>query len=196
MRGSNGMLVVADYAADNPDTSSPPLPALNVILVPGGEGARHLAKDRAVTGWLASLCERATWTTSVCTGVFLLHAAGCVTGKRVATHFRFEDELEALGGEGMVVVRDQRWVVDGSLVTSQGISAGIDMSLWLIGQLHSPEHARETQKRMQYEPAPPYKADGEEEAGRSTDVTVEPIRYVQGGSGGDLSGPTNDDDGV
>lgn len=158
VRGAHGMCVVADYAADDPH-----LPHLDIVLVPGGQGTRKLWKDRATTDWLAGVCERATWVTSVCTGVLLLHTAGSVAGKRVATHFMFEDQLEALGD--VTVVRGQRWVVDGALVTSQGVSAGIDMSLWRVGQLHSPEHARATQKHLQYEPAPPYQEEG---GGRSS----------------------------
>jgi transcriptional regulator GlxA family with amidase domain len=60
---------------------------------------------------------------------------------------------------GADVVRDVRWVRDGNVVSSQGVSAGIDMALWLVGQLHSPAHARATQRYIQYEPAPPYAAD-------------------------------------
>ncbi len=52
-----------------------------------------------------------------------------------------------------------RYVCDGNVVTSQGVSTGIDMALWLVGQLHSPEHAREVRKLMQYDPAPPYTAE-------------------------------------
>ena len=100
--------------------------------------------------------ETTRWTTSVCTGSLLLHAAGVADGRRLATHFAFEDELER---RGATVVRDVRWVRDGQLVTSQGVSAGIDMALWLVGQLHSPAHARATQRWIQYQPAPPYQAD-------------------------------------
>lgn len=111
------------------------------------------------------LCKSATWVASVCTGVFLLHRAGYTKGKRVATHFWFEDELERQGD--VTVVRDQRWVADGNLVTCQGVSAGIDMSLWLVGQLHSPAYALKTQKVMQYQPDPPYQAGGKKEAEHS-----------------------------
>ena len=56
----------------------------------------------------------------------------------------------------MTVVRDQRWVVDGNLVTSQGVSAGIDMALWLIGEWHGADHSRAVRRWIQYDPAPPY----------------------------------------
>ena len=59
----------------------------------------------------------------------------------------------------MTVVRDARYVVDGDLVTSQGVSAGIDMALWLVGRIHGRDHARTVRRHIQYEPAPPYMAD-------------------------------------
>ena len=62
----------------------------------------RLGKGRAEIGCLATLCERATWSTSVRTGVSLLHVAGCVVGKRVATHFMVEDKLGAIGGDVVV----------------------------------------------------------------------------------------------
>jgi transcriptional regulator GlxA family with amidase domain len=93
----------------------------------------------------------------VCTGSLLLHAAGPARGKRVATHFGFEDTLAARGD--ITVVRDARYVVDGNVVTSQGVSAGIDMALWLIGQIHGRDHSRAVRRYIQYEPAPPYMAD-------------------------------------
>lgn len=71
------------------------------------------------------------------------HAAGVADGKRLATHWTAEDRLAAIGVD---VVRDARWVRDGTVVSSQGVSAGIDMALWLVAQLHSPAHARATQR--------------------------------------------------
>jgi len=59
----------------------------------------------------------------------------------------------------ITVVRDARYVVDGNLVTSQGVSAGIDMALWLVGRIHGRDHARAVARYIQYEPAPPYVAD-------------------------------------
>jgi transcriptional regulator GlxA family with amidase domain len=59
----------------------------------------------------------------------------------------------------ITVLPDLRYVRDGNIVTSQGVSAGIDMALWVVGQLHSPAHAREVRKIMQYDPAPPYTAE-------------------------------------
>jgi transcriptional regulator GlxA family with amidase domain len=132
-------------------------PPLDLLLVPGGMGVRREAGNPAVLRWIAQVSARAAWVTSVCTGSLLLHAAGPARGKRVATHFAFEDTLAARGD--ITVVRDARYVVDGNVVTSQGVSAGIDMALWLIGQIHGRDHSRAVRRYIQYEPAPPYMAD-------------------------------------
>jgi transcriptional regulator GlxA family with amidase domain len=150
VRCSKGMRVLPDHTlADHP--------ALDVLLVPGGQGTRREVTNPAVIGWIRAVSPTVTWTTSVCTGALLLHEAGPARGRRVATHHGFEDALEARGD--VTVVRDARYVVDGSLVTSQGVSAGIDMALWLVGALHGRDHARQVRRYIQYEPAPPYLAD-------------------------------------
>lgn len=139
-----------------PDVSIVDHPPLDVVVVPGGVGTRRLAEDPTMLSWLGRVSSGAQWMTSVCTGSLLLYASGVGKGKRLATHWGFEDQFVELGAD---VVRDARWVRDGNVVSSQGVSAGIDMALWLVGQLHSPAHARTTQRYIQYEPAPPYAAD-------------------------------------
>jgi transcriptional regulator GlxA family with amidase domain len=132
-------------------------PPLDVLLVPGGSGTSREENDPTVLEWIHKVATQADWVTSVCQGAGLLHAAGPARGRRVATDWEFEDELEARGD--VTVVRDARYVVDGNLVTSQGVSAGIDMALWLIGRIHGREHSRFVRRKIQYEPAPPYMAD-------------------------------------
>ena len=150
VRCNKGMRVLADHSLDDH-------PPLDVLLVPGGMGTRREVSNRTVIDWIAKTSATVAWTTSVCTGALLLHEAGPARGRRVATHHGFEDALEARGD--ITVVRDARYVVDGSLVTSQGVSAGIDMALWLVGRIHGREHARAVRRYIQYEPAPPYLAD-------------------------------------
>jgi transcriptional regulator GlxA family with amidase domain len=132
-------------------------PPLDVLLVPGGSGTRREVDNPTVIEWIQKTAAQAEWVTSVCTGALLLHEAGPARGRRVATDWEFEDELEARGD--VTVVRDARYVVDGNLVTSQGVSAGIDMALWLVGRLHGRPHSRFVRRKIQYEPAPPYMAD-------------------------------------
>jgi transcriptional regulator GlxA family with amidase domain len=148
VRCSKGMRVLPDHTtAEHPE--------LDVLLVPGGMGTRREVSNPALMGWIGA--TRARWITSVCTGALLLHEAGHAKGRRVATHHASEDSLEARGD--VTVVRDARYVVDGNLVTSQGVSAGIDMALWLVGRLHGRDHSRVVRRYIQYDPAPPYLAD-------------------------------------
>ncbi|WDV49600.1 DJ-1/PfpI family protein [Streptomyces coeruleorubidus] len=151
VRCNKGLRVLPDHTLDDH-------PPLDVLHVPGGRGAREVQiHNPVVTDWIGKTAERAAWVHGVCTGTILLHAAGPARGRRVATHWSQEDTLEALGD--VTVVRDVRYVVDGDLVTSQGVSAGIDSALWLVGRLHGRDHARAVRRHIQYDPAPPYLAD-------------------------------------
>ncbi|MFD3484268.1 DJ-1/PfpI family protein [Streptomyces sp. NPDC058665] len=140
-----------------PDHTLAESPRLDVLLVPGGRGTRREVDNPALIEWIGRTAGAADWVTSVCTGALLLHEAGPARGRRVATHHGFEDDLQARGD--VTVVRDARYVVDGNLVTSQGVSAGIDMALWLVGRLNGRDHARAVRRYIQYDPAPPYLAD-------------------------------------
>jgi transcriptional regulator GlxA family with amidase domain len=153
-----------------PDHTLTDHPRLDVLLVPGGMGTRREVSNPVITGWIRDAAAAADWTTSVCTGSLLLHEAGPARGRRVATHFAFEDTLEERGD--ITVVRDARYVVDGNLVTSQGVSAGIDMALWLVGVLHGRDHARAVRRYIQYEPAPPYLADEPVASGQAATVSA------------------------
>ncbi len=140
-----------------PDRDFAGAPALDVVLVPGGQGTRREVTNPALIDWLRKMGAGCEWVTSVCTGALLLHEAGFARGKRVTTHWEFCDQLEARGD--VTVLRRTRWVRDGNLVTAAGVSAGIDMALWLVGQMHSPSVAREVQRYIEYDPAPPYQAE-------------------------------------
>jgi len=139
-----------------PDLTFADVAALDVVVVPGGMGTRREVENPLLFDWLRTVDATTTWTTSVCTGSFLLHASKVEEGRRLATHWGSEDRLAALGVD---VVREARFVRDRKVVSSQGVSAGIDMALWVVGQLHSPAHARRVQRYIQYDPAPPYSAD-------------------------------------
>ncbi|MFE7314401.1 DJ-1/PfpI family protein [Streptomyces sp. NPDC057555] len=150
VRCSKGMRVLPDHTFDDH-------PPLDVLVVPGGNGTRTQVSNPALVEWIRRTSAQASWTIGVCTGALLLHEAGPARGRRVATHHAFEETLQARGD--ITVVRDARYVIDGRLATSQGVSAGIDLALWLVGRLHGRDHARAVRRYIQYEPAPPYLAD-------------------------------------
>jgi transcriptional regulator GlxA family with amidase domain len=136
-----------------PEATLAAAPPLDVILVPGGQGTRREAKNPAMLRWIADAAARCKWVTSVCTGALLLHEAGVSRGKRVTTHFSFVEQLRQRGAD---VVAGQRYVRDGNLVSAAGVSAGIDMALWLVGQIADPAFARKVQDWIEYHPEPPY----------------------------------------
>ena len=148
---NKGMRVAAQHAM----AEAPPL---DVICVPGGSGTRPLIEHKPVIDWLAAIAPSCTWVTSVCTGAMLLSAAGLTEGRKITTHWAAMAEFEQRGLAG-ALQQGPRYVRDGNLVTAAGVSAGIDMALWLTGQMHGVERARRTQKAMEYNPAPPYSAD-------------------------------------
>ena len=148
IRCAKGLRVAADHTFE----SSPPL---DVIVVPGGLGSRVEMKNPAMLDFVRSQAADAEWITSVCTGAFILFGAGLLEGKTATTHWAAFDELRGHAPD-LELDPDARWVVQGDTVTSAGVSAGIDMALWLLGQIYDPEHARTTQRYIQYDPAPPY----------------------------------------
>jgi len=138
-----------------PDITTADCGALDVILVPGGQGTRREVENKGLLDWIARTSKTAKWVTSVCTGALLLTAAGPAKGKRVTTHWNFVASLRERG-EAAEVLDNYRYVQDGNVVTAAGVSAGIDMALWLTGELFDVSFARRVQHQMEYDPLPPY----------------------------------------
>ena len=149
--GKKGMRVGAQAAMTDIDK-------LDVVCIPGGQGARAQIKNETVINWVKKVAPTCEWVTSVCTGSFILAKAGLTKGKKMSTYWAAFDEFYELGLEGELLPH-VRYVRDGNLVTSAGVSAGIDMALWLTGQIFDPTFARAVQRGMQYDPAPPYQAE-------------------------------------
>lgn len=146
---NKGLRVMTDYSLDD-------APAFDVLLIPGGDGTRPLIQDEKLTAWIRERARTAQWVTSVCSGSLLLANAGLLDGRKATTHWAVLDELRRF--EKVRVIEQVRYVRDGNVVTAAGVSAGIDMALWLFGQISTPKQARIVQRGMQYEPAPPYQA--------------------------------------
>jgi transcriptional regulator GlxA family with amidase domain len=146
VRCAKGLRVIADHGIDT-------APYADIILVPGGLGTRREVDNPRLIDYIRSAGSRAEVATSVCTGAFMLERAGLLAGKRATTHWRSLDRLRALG---TVEVVEERWVDEGQVITSSGVSAGIDMALYLVGRLWGAETSRKVQKGIEYFPAPPY----------------------------------------
>ncbi len=171
--GSNGEWQVAALSQDGEavrsylgttievDQSFGDCPQLDVLLVPGGLGTRTEVDNEAIIGFVRKQGTSADWITSVCTGAFLLHRAGFLEGKRATTHW---GAVELLRQESNVtVVDDERWVQDGNVITAAGVSAGIDMALYLVAELTDSDTAKRVQHMMEYYPKPPQFAETGEE---------------------------------
>lgn len=124
-------------------------PAIDVLIVVGGVHTEELLKP-SVLSWIAKQSRTATLTASVCTGAFLLAEAEVLTTEHVTTHWEDIPELQSRYPD-LTVHEAVRWVDEGSIVTSGGISAGIDMSLHLVEKLHSRELAEKTARQMDFD---------------------------------------------
>jgi transcriptional regulator GlxA family with amidase domain len=134
--------------------------AADILLVPGGPGNRTLLGDEELLAWLRELDRSTTWTTSVCTGSLLLGAAGLLEGKRATGHWLHLEPLRAYGADPV----GGRYVEDGKTITAAGVSAGIDMALYLVGRELGPEVAQSVQLAIEYDPSPPFDAGSPEKA--------------------------------
>jgi transcriptional regulator GlxA family with amidase domain len=132
-----------------PDHDLEGCPRLDVLVVPGGWGTRSLVNHEGVVGWIRERSVEAELSTSVCTGSFLLGQAGLLDGRRATTHWMSLDRMRDTY-PSIEVVRDQHVVEDGSLITSAGISAGIDMALRVVTRYHGEAIARATARYMEY----------------------------------------------
>lgn len=129
-------------------------PPLDVVLHPGGDGTRPQLRDEEHLDWVRTARREVPLMTSVCTGSLVYAAAGLLQGRPATTHRGALDLLAEL--DPTIDVRpDERFVDDGDVITSSGVSAGIDMALHLVARLAGTERAREVRRAIQYDPEPP-----------------------------------------
>jgi len=147
--GAHGLKVTADHSFDD-------CPPLDVVLVPGGFGTRQEMDNPRMLDFLQRAARTASYVTSVCTGALVLHKANFLAGKKATTHW---GAIDLLRGMGDVEVVKERYVQDGNVITAAGVSAGIDMALYLVSVLKDAQTARNVQKMMEYYPKPPELAE-------------------------------------
>jgi transcriptional regulator GlxA family with amidase domain len=147
IRAAKGLIVT-------PQMSTRDAEPFEVFLHPGGQGARQLMRDPDHLAWIREIATITPLMTSVCTGSLVYAAAGLLRGRPATTYW---DSLHMLTDlDPNIETRpDDRWVDDGNMLTSAGVSAGIDMSLHLVSRLVSPDRARAVRRGIQYDPHPP-----------------------------------------
>ncbi|WP_031513804.1 DJ-1/PfpI family protein [Streptomyces sp. NRRL F-5123] len=145
--GAGRLVLTADAVFDD-------IAAADVLVVPGGPGARANTGNARLLDWIRSVHATTAWTTSVCTGSLLLGAAGLLAGLRATTHWSAAGLLESYGA----VHTEQRVVEQGRIITAAGVSSGIDMALRLAELIAGPVAAQAIQLAIEYDPQPPFDA--------------------------------------
>jgi transcriptional regulator GlxA family with amidase domain len=144
IQARNGLQVVPDYSFNDH-------PELEILIIPGGHGARVLEVNKPETlDWIKQQQQKVAILASVCTGAFLLAKLGLLDDKKATTHWAHYDELEQQYPQ-IDIQRNVKFVDEGKIITAGGISAGIDMSFYLITRLFDQKLAQQTAKRMEYD---------------------------------------------
>ena len=158
---SREQITCAKGLSINPHVSFEDCPKLDYLLVPGGQGTRREVNNTVLVEFVANQAKNCKAVLSVCTGSFILHAAGLLSGKTATTHWGSLERLQTLGD---VHVVEQRFVRDGNIWSSAGVSAGIDLMLAFIASVAGETVAGKVQFQAEYYPAPTKYGDFENQA--------------------------------
>ncbi|MER2567028.1 MAG: DJ-1/PfpI family protein [Myxococcaceae bacterium] len=142
---------------------------LDLLCLPGGFGVDGAMEDDETMAFVREQGTRATYVTSVCTGAFLLGAAGLLRGKRATTHWAYHHLLPRVGATPVKA----RVVRDGNTFTGGGVTAGIDFALTVVAELAGEAAARSIQLAIEYDPAPPFDGGAPERATADTRAAME-----------------------
>ena len=127
-------------------------PQADVLCVPGGHGVRDAIADQVIVDFVRQQANGAGYITSVCTGAFILGAAGLLQGKKATCHWAYTHLLPLFGA----MHQPTRVVRDGNLITAGGVTSGIDFAIELIAAISGEDVARTIQLALEYDPAPPF----------------------------------------
>lgn len=144
-KDSHGLRISADYSINE-------ITDADILLIPGGFGIDELLKNNEIIEWIQLIDRSTQWTVSVCLGSLLLAQAGLLNGKDCTTHWRRKEQLRNYN----VTVKDERYLQDGKIITSAGVSAGIDMALYLASKIADDQTAKMIQLAIEYDPKPPF----------------------------------------
>lgn len=152
-----------------PDTTLADCPDLDLICIPGGFGVDAAMEDREIVDFVKRQAKGARYVTSVCTGAFILGAAGLLEGRKATTHWRYHDHLAAFGVEPVKA----RVVRDGDLVTGGGVTAGIDFAFTIAVEIAGQAFAEAIQLGLEYDPRPPVHSGAPDTASEAVRGAVE-----------------------
>ncbi|MEK1114033.1 DJ-1/PfpI family protein [Mycobacterium ulcerans] len=144
-------------------------PAPDVVVVPGGPATPVHARDEKLLDWLRQAHRSASWTTSVCSGLGNPGRGGLLKDRRATSHWLTIPALKAFGA---IPVADKRIVQQDNIITSAGVSAGLDLGLWLAGQIGGESRAKAIQLALEYDPQPPFDSGHMSKASASTKVAA------------------------
>jgi putative intracellular protease/amidase len=154
------------------------VPHPDIIVIPGGStGTMDVTRSQRTLNWLHTAHATSQWTTSVCTGAFILGAAGLLQGLQATTHWASKDFLGAVGATYVT----ERFVQQGKIITAAGVSAGIDMALFVAGQVGGNELAQALQLAIEYDPQPPFNTGSAERA--TPELVERALREIRNASG-------------
>jgi transcriptional regulator GlxA family with amidase domain len=140
-----GLKIYADYSVEE-------ISQADVLLIPGGFGIDNLLSNKKILDWIQKIDSTTQWTTSVCSGSLLLAEAGLLNKKNCTTHWRRKEQLSKYD----LIIKNERYVQDGKIITSAGVSAGIDMALYLVSKIAGDQTAKMIQLGIEYDPKPPF----------------------------------------
>ncbi|WLR41620.1 DJ-1/PfpI family protein [Bacillus carboniphilus] len=144
IRARNGLKVHPDYRFET-------MPSFDILIIPGGPGARkNEFYNEDVIEWIFNQMKNVQLMTSVCTEAYLLAKAGLLTGRQCTTHWRSIEKLQIEFPE-VDVKQEVKFVDEGKIITSGGISAGINITFYIINRLLGAETAQKTAKRIEYD---------------------------------------------
>lgn len=157
----------------NPTTTFSDCPPVDVLVIPGGFGVDDAMNDPELMAFVKREGARAKYATSVCTGAFILGAAGLLQGKKATTHWAYHDELAKVGA----IPTKARVVRDGNVFTGGGVTAGLDFAFTLAAEIAGEDVAKAIQLGLEYDPAPPFDSGS---PGKAASATREAItkRYA------------------
>lgn len=147
VRTDNGLVI-------QPDTDFAGASAYDLFVVPGGPGTDDAMLDPRIVGFVRERALAAKYVFGICTGSLLLGAAGLLKGRRAGSHWQARHLLSRFGA----IPSDARMTIDGTLYTSGGVTAGIDMALCVAAEVAGEAVAQQIQLQIEYDPAPPFRA--------------------------------------